>query len=63
VPAHLNLEKADHFWLQQSLIIRYVETNYAPAYQSFPEASLQRAWMRLLHDEDKVGPSDQFSSE
>ena len=62
VPAHLDLDKADHFWLQQSLIIRYVEANYARAYK----ASRNRCCSLLgclLHDENKVGPSDQFSSQ
>jgi hypothetical protein len=34
VPAHLDLDMADHLWLQQSLIIGYVEANYARAYKA-----------------------------
>jgi hypothetical protein len=61
VPAYLDLEKADQFWLQESIIIRYVEADHARACQRLSEAALQLASMRLLHDDNQVGPSDQFS--
>jgi len=63
VPAHLDLEKADQFWLQESVIIGYVEADNARACQSLSEASLQLVSMRFLHDENQVRPSDQFSRE
>ncbi|WP_368086100.1 hypothetical protein [Sphingomonas sp. OK281] len=63
MPAHLDLEKANQFWLQESIIIRYVEADHARACQSLSEASLQLAPMRLLHDENQIGPFDQFSRE
>ena len=63
MPAHLDLEKADQFWLQESVIIGYVEADNARACQSLSEAALQLASMRLLHDKNQVGPSDQFSRE
>lgn len=49
--------------LHKCKVVRHIEADHALAYQRRPETTLQRASMRLLHNEDQVGPADQFSRE
>ena len=63
VAANLGFQKPDEFGLHKVVVVRYVETDHAPAPESRPEAPLQLTAVHLLHDEDHVGPPYQLGRE
>lgn len=63
VPAHLCFKQSHQFRLHELIIIGYIEADHVSARQRRPKVPLQLGPMRLLHDEDHVGPRDEFGRE
>lgn len=57
---HLLLQQRDQLRLHEGVVVGDVEADDAGALQMGLEAALQPRPVRLLHDEDDVGPFDQF---
>ena len=57
---HLPLQQRHQFGLHEIVVVRDVEAEDAGAFEPGFEAALQPGAVGALHDEDQVGPFDQF---
>ena len=60
VPAHAFFKKANQLWLHERIVVRHIETDHALPGKSRAKTALQLAPMRLFHDDDHVGPTDEL---
>lgn len=58
---HPLFHQRDQFGLHEGVVVGDVEADDAGVLQMRPEPTLQPGAVGALHDEDDVGPFDQFS--
>ena len=63
ISGHLCLQQCDERWVHECIVVWNIQTDQAFALERRSVSGLYFRAMRLFHDEDDVGPFDQFGGQ